>query len=109
MWLSRPLLPADCAALGALKDVALAQKTPVRVLHRRSPLTRPRTVLWLRLEPVPGNPHFGMLALRCQAGTYVKEFVHGDFGRTVPSLGDLLGCQADILQLDVVNVDMKWI
>jgi hypothetical protein len=26
-----------------------------------------------------------------QAGAYVKEFVHGDFGRCQPSLGDVLG------------------
>ena len=30
--------------------------------------------------------------------------MHGDFGRTSPSLGDLLGCEADILQLDVLGV-----
>lgn len=33
--------------------------------------------------------------------SYVKEFVHGDFGRTVPSLGTLLDTSADILELDV--------
>jgi hypothetical protein len=26
------------------------------------------------------------------AGTYVKEFVHGDLGRTSPSIGSLLVC-----------------
>lgn len=31
----------------------------------------------------------------------MKEFVHGDFGRTVPSLGTLLDTNADILELDV--------
>lgn len=31
----------------------------------------------------------------------MKEFVHGDFGRTVPSLGTLLDTSADILELDV--------
>lgn len=31
----------------------------------------------------------------------MKEFVHGDFGRTVPSLGTLLDTDADILELDV--------
>jgi hypothetical protein len=35
------------------------------------------------------------------AGTYVKEFVHGDLGRTIPNVSSLLQCQADILQLDV--------
>lgn len=33
-----------------------------------------------------------------------QEFVHGDFGRTVPSLGSLLGCETDILQLDVIGL-----
>ena len=36
-------------------------------------------------------------------GTYVKEFVHSDFGRTVPNLGTLLAHrQLDILALDVL-------
>jgi len=39
--------------------------------------------------------------------SYVKEFVHGDLGRTRPNVGSLLGCDADILQLDVR--DLRWI
>lgn len=49
--------------------------------------------------------------METQAGTYVKEFVHGDFGRTRPSLADLLGVssgEVDILELDVEGVDMEW-
>ncbi len=38
------------------------------------------------------------------AGTYIKEFVHGDLGRTVPNVGLLLDSECDILQLDVVNL-----
>lgn len=38
------------------------------------------------------------------AGTYIKEFVHGDLGRTTPSIGSLLDSEADILQLDVTQV-----
>jgi len=33
--------------------------------------------------------------------SYIKEFVHGDFGRTKPNLGDLVNSETDILQLDV--------
>ncbi|KAF5201374.1 Pseudouridine synthase family protein [Thalictrum thalictroides] len=40
------------------------------------------------------------------AGTYIKEFVHGDLGRTKPSIGSILGCRAEILQLDVTDVRM---
>ena len=51
-----------------------------------------------------GDAHVFDLALTTSAGTYVKEFVHGDLGRTRPSVRDLLGCAADIVQLDVVDV-----
>lgn len=33
--------------------------------------------------------------------SYIKEFVHGDFGRTKPNLCDLLKSETDILELDV--------
>lgn len=33
--------------------------------------------------------------------SYIKEFVHGDFGRTKPNLCDLLKTETDILELDV--------
>ncbi len=33
--------------------------------------------------------------------SYIKEFVHGDFGRTQPNLGSLLDTTCDILELDV--------
>ena len=40
--------------------------------------------------------------VRTEAGTYVKELVHGDLGRTVPNLSSILGCEVDILALDVM-------
>lgn len=41
------------------------------------------------------------LTLCTQAGTYVKEFVHGDFGRTSPNMCSILNCDVDIIALDV--------
>lgn len=32
---------------------------------------------------------------------YIKEFVHGDFGRTQPNMSTITGVECDILQLDV--------
>ncbi|KAJ2329443.1 putative tRNA pseudouridine synthase Pus10, partial [Coemansia sp. RSA 2673] len=43
-----------------------------------------------------------------EAGTYIKEFVHGDLGRTVPSLADMAGVTADIIELDVENVSLDF-
>ena len=41
------------------------------------------------------------VSMRTEAGTYIKEFVHGDLGRTTPNVGSLIGKEVDILQLDV--------
>ena len=41
------------------------------------------------------------------AGTYIKEFVHGDLDRTLPNLGTLLDTEADIIQLDVIYLYEK--
>lgn len=42
------------------------------------------------------------LNLLTEAGTYIKEFVHGDFGRTQPNMSVLLGnVPVDVLALDV--------
>ncbi len=51
------------------------------------------------------------LVFHVQAGTYIKEFVHSDEGRTVPSLGTLLGCKepAQILELDVLEIHMPFL
>ena len=49
-----------------------------------------------------------LLELCCDAGTYVKELVHGDLGRTHPSLSSLLECPVDLIALDVVAVEHDW-
>ena len=74
----------------------------MRVLHRRTLMTRDRTIH--ALHAVQLSSRILQLDLTTQAGTYVKEFVHGDFGRTSPNLGELLGCEADIMQLDVMGL-----
>lgn len=49
-----------------------------------------------------------IIDVQTQAGTYVKEFVHGDFGRTKPSLCDLLEADVDIMALDVTGINLQW-
>ncbi|CAN7995204.1 unnamed protein product, partial [Ixodes hexagonus] len=96
---SRPLTAEDSAAISEIKDLVLKQKTPIRVLHRRNLAERERIVYDMSLEPLEDSKF--ILKVTTQAGTYVKEFVHGDFGRTTPSLGDYLNAEVDILELDV--------
>ena len=84
----------------ASPELQLLQKTPLRVLHRRPLLNRKKIVH--QLKTVYINEHYFMLSLNASAGTYIKEFVHGDFGRTVPSVSSILDTNANILQLDVM-------
>jgi hypothetical protein len=106
VYSEKPLTQSDIDRVESLApasspDVVLTilQKTPLRVLHRRSLLTRTRHIYQLQARML--NQHYMILSLVTSAGTYVKEFVHGDLGRTVPSISSVLGTHADILQLDV--------
>ncbi|KAI4390003.1 hypothetical protein MLD38_002162 [Melastoma candidum] len=106
VWISRPLEDRDLCTLSSFKDLSIMQKTPIRVLHRRSPLEREKIIHWMKIERISGSSQYFVLHLCTQAGTYIKEFVHGDLGRTNPSIGSILGCRAEILQLDVTDVKM---
>jgi len=90
------------------KDVEIQQKTPIRVLHRRTVATRSRKIISMKAEQLNSNSQKFKLHLVTQAGTYVKEFVHSDFGRTVPSLQSFLDAEVDIIDLDVVCVNFDW-
>ena len=93
----------DFEVLNNTTELKLMQQTPIRVLHRRTQMNREKIVHWMKCEPVP-NTHCFVLHVCTSAGTYVKEMVHGDRGRTVPSVADLLDVHCDILQLDVVEI-----
>lgn len=80
-------------------NLEVLQQTPIRVLHRRSLMERKKMIYSMKTEFI--NAHFFILHLLSSGGTYIKEFVHSDLGRTNPSVGSLLGCECDILQLDV--------
>jgi tRNA pseudouridine synthase 10 len=98
----RPLTAADAKKLAALSGTALGQHTPTRVLARRSDMLRERTVYKISAQPIEG----GKLRLRilAEAGTYIKEFIHSDAGRTKPSVSSALSCRAACDSLDVVAI-----
>jgi tRNA pseudouridine synthase 10 len=93
--------PAALAAAAAFAG-AIGQRTPQRVAHRRADCERQRALRVLDLRRLAD----GAIAvqLRCQHGTYVKEWVSGDDGRTSPSLASLLGVPATCRQLDVEEI-----
>ncbi|KAK7237656.1 peroxisomal N(1)-acetyl-spermine spermidine oxidase [Aureococcus anophagefferens] len=102
VWCARDLTARDVATCDR-RDFDVAQKTPVRVMHSRSLAVREKRVHELSLRRLNGR--FAVLTIVTSAGMYIKEFVHGDLGRTEPSLASMLGARADILQLDVLDVE----
>lgn len=113
--------------------MTIHQMTPLRVLHRRPLLSRPRQVHSVKAYVDKGmvlvmkcfhsprsffNTHTHIcfadnhkaiiLDIVTQAGTYIKELVHGEFGRTDPSISSIIGQPIDIVALDVTAIDLDW-
>ena len=89
-------------ALDVVLSRAIAQRTPARVAHRRSDRVRTRRVVAARV--VEASQGRFTLDLRTEAGTYVKEWVEGDDGRTETSLSGLLGIPLKVEYLDVLEI-----
>ncbi|MBM4389337.1 MAG: tRNA pseudouridine(54/55) synthase Pus10, partial [Deltaproteobacteria bacterium] len=88
--------------LQSFKRTRITQQTPVRVSHRRADLARERMII--DTEMVGFDDPLLTLVIKTEAGTYVKEFVHGDNGRTNPSLSGALGVPCEVKSLDVIDI-----
>lgn len=93
------------------RRIEVVQRTPERVAHRRADKDRVR---WIELTALERDPEASAAAeagrtvwrvrLRTQHGTYVKEVLSGEEGKTEPSLASLLDLPCRCLQLDVVSI-----
>ena len=104
-WSQKPIVNLK-EELSVKFPLEIQQKTPLRVLHRRSSMIRTRIIHDIHSFEQIDDHHF-ILHLSTSAGTYVKEFVHGDCGRTIPSISSILQCKTDILQLDCEGVAIE--
>ncbi|KAK5822749.1 hypothetical protein F5H01DRAFT_273995 [Linnemannia elongata] len=107
-WTSKPVTQAMIDAVNEYTGKAfyVEQQTPIRVLQRRAQMIRKKEIHSLKAFPLEG--HFMVVHLHTEAGTYIKEFVHGDLGRNQPSLASIIDCEADIMELDVLEVDLEF-
>ena len=100
--------PVDDAALArALEAVVgdVEQRTPRRVVHRRADLVRRRRVHEAQGRMTgAGEAEIDLLT---DGGLYVKELVSGDDGRTRPSLSEVLGVPATVVELDVMRITSR--
>ena len=90
-----------------LQGCTLAQRTPERVAHRRADKIRKRKVLETSNPSIKEDEDGNLVAefsLRCESGTYVKETVHGDGGRTQPSIASLIKAKCTVEWLDVADI-----
>jgi tRNA pseudouridine synthase 10 len=80
----------------------VAQQTPRRVVKRRADIIRKRKIH--DFEASLREEGIAELLIKTEAGTYIKELVNGDEGRTKPSLAERLGVDCRIRSLDVIEI-----
>eukprot|EP01043_Picozoa_sp_COSAG02_P049308 COSAG02_NODE_4938_length_4811_cov_23.006791_2_plen_124_part_00 len=66
--------------LDAVTELKVGQRTPLRVAHRRTGIVREKVIHSMSSEII--SSRIFILDMDTSAGTYVKEFVHGDLGTT---------------------------
>ncbi len=88
--------------VASLGEKTIDQKTPTRVKHRRADKIRKRKVKTISILELSGDRV--AFAITAEAGTYIKELVHGDDGRTIPSVAGELGVEIKVEELDVLEI-----
>lgn len=86
----------------SFKNTDIEQRTPVRVSHRRSDLVRKKRVHEIRLSKKNDTLLEGFF--KVQGGTYIKELISGDDGRTIPSIAEKLGTKCLCVELNVTAI-----
>ncbi|RLI36559.1 tRNA pseudouridine(54/55) synthase Pus10 [Candidatus Bathyarchaeota archaeon] len=86
-------------------NTKIAQRTPLRVLHRRADRVREKYIYETDVKRLAQNRV--EMRIRCQGGLYVKELVTGDEGRTRPSVSEVVKAKATPLELDVLDIIME--
>jgi tRNA pseudouridine synthase 10 len=80
----------------------IEQQTPIRVLSRRADKIRRKNVYSLSVNKIDDYTlSFEILA---DAGLYIKELIHGDSGRTRPSVSDFVCSSPKEIKLTVLEV-----
>lgn len=84
------------------QEKTVEQRTPTRVNHRRADKVRERKVHSVDTEKLDEDRFKAVV--KAEAGTYVKELISGDYGRTRPSFAEVLENKAEPQKLNVVKI-----
>lgn len=91
------------SAVESLRGKTIIQQTPTRVAHRRANLDRPRKVKEIMVLDHRKNK--ARIKIKAEAGTYIKELISGDNGRTRPNISEITNNKAICKNLEVVEID----
>ena len=97
--ISRNKLESTC---NALKNQVISQRTPVRVIGNRADLIRKKEIKYINIEDIHDKE--AVIKICSQSGTYIKELINGDNGRTVPSMSSIYGKELRVKNLDVIKI-----
>ncbi len=103
----RELTKEDSGKIESLSGVILKQRTPKRVSHRRSDIIRNRRIMALDVLNIEGNK--AMIKIKAEAGTYIKELISSDQGRTRPSIAEILGIGIRCTELTVSEIEDDYL
>jgi tRNA pseudouridine synthase 10 len=78
------------------------QRTPNRVSHRRADKIRGKKVY--KIEGKFNKPQLFEFIIETQGGTYIKELINGDEGRTSPSFSEVFEIPLVCKELDVIDI-----
>lgn len=89
-------------AAQTLQGKTINQLTPSRVAHRRADMVRQKHIYNCDVESIDGA--IAVLTVETESGTYIKELISGDEGRTKPSISEMVGVPCKVTELDVIEV-----
>jgi tRNA pseudouridine synthase 10 len=89
-------------AASSLRGKIIQQFTPTRVARRRANMIRDRKIYNIDIESI--NKNEATLKIETQSGTYIKELINGDDGKTKPSISELIGIPCKVKELDVISI-----
>ncbi|MFW9819712.1 MAG: tRNA pseudouridine(54/55) synthase Pus10, partial [Candidatus Thorarchaeota archaeon] len=78
------------------------QRTPHRVSHRRSDKVREKIIYQIESKFI--KPNLYEFIIETQGGTYIKELISGDDGRTTPSFSEVFKTSLNCIELDVIEI-----
>ncbi len=91
--------------LSQFQGKVIYQRTPLRVIKRRADKVRERKIHSIKILEIKEREV--TVEIVTDPGLYVKEFVHGDQGRTRPNLAEMFGGKIKIESLDVVEIETE--